>query len=492
MHSDARRGLAAAVVCLVTVVAFETMSVATIMPDVRADVGGLSLYGWAFSGLALGQVLGIVLVGAWVDRDNPARPMLVGLVVYAVGLAVSGAATSMLVVVVGRVLQGYGAGAVPAVAYVCVGRGFPEERRAKVFAWMATAWVLPALIGPAVAGFVSHQVGWRWVFLGLIPVVVLIGVPALRPIAALGRPTPGSGAPAPGAADARRSIGLAAIAVVGTGVALASLDQASPVLAAVGFVAGATVLGGAFRRVAPPGTLRLSRGLGATVAARGLLTFSFLGADAYIALALTDVRGTSTVFAGVVLSSAALTWTAGSWIGARTISTVGPRRLVVTGVSIVPIGIAGLAAVVSTSVSPWWAIVAWLVGGLGIGLAYAALSQAVLLAAEPERMGAAASALQLSDVLGVALGTGIGGALIAIADRRGITVDGSTVHAGVLAAWAVTSIVGVVGVWSASRMTGLRAPGSAPGSAPGHDVVDDAVDASADLGGGQAEHPVGG
>ena len=64
------RGLAAALVCLVTVVAFETMSVATIMPEVRADIGGLSLYGWAFSGLALGEVIGIVVAGSWADREG--------------------------------------------------------------------------------------------------------------------------------------------------------------------------------------------------------------------------------------------------------------------------------------------------------------------------------------------------------------------------------------------------------------------------------------
>ena len=109
-------GLAAALVCLVTVVAFETMSVATIMPKVLADIGGLGLYGWAFSGLALGEVMGIVIAGTWTDRVNPVRPILVGLVVYSIGLVISGLANDMLVVVIGRVLQGYGSGTVPAVA----------------------------------------------------------------------------------------------------------------------------------------------------------------------------------------------------------------------------------------------------------------------------------------------------------------------------------------------------------------------------------------
>lgn len=444
------RTLAAALVCLVTVVAFETMSVATIMPKVLDDVGGLPLYGWAFSGLALGEVMGIVIAGSWSDRANPVRPILVGLVVYSVGLVVSGTADSMFVVVVGRVLQGYGAGTVPAVAYVCVGRAFAEDRRPRVFAWMSTAWVVPSLIGPSAAGFLGEHIGWRAVFLGLIPVVVFVGALAIRPIAALGRPSvapPTEAERTPG-----RTAALATVAVVGTGVALGALQVHRPVPMIALVLAGGATLVWAFRRIAPRGTLLVARGLPAAVAVRGMLTFGFLGADAFVALALTDVRGMSIRDAGIVLSSAALTWTAGSWYSARNIARVGPRRLVVVGMTIIVAGIVAMAAVVSTSVNPWLAVGAWLVGGLGIGMSYAPLSQAVISAAEPSRLGAATSALQLSDVLGFALGTGVGGALVAVADRRRIDIDGSTVHAGVTMAFVVTAVVAFVGIASAGRI----------------------------------------
>ena len=478
---DERRSgnaLAAALVCLVTVVAFETMSVATIMPKVLDDIGGIGFYGWAFSGLALGEVMGIVIAGTWTDRVNPVRPILVGLLVYSIGLVISGVANEMYVVVIGRVLQGYGSGTVPAVAYVCVGRGFAESERPRVFAWMSTAWVVPSMVGPSAAGALAQSIGWRAVFLGLIPVVIGVGALAIGPIARLGDPagkpdaTPAAAADAAAdaAGSASRTVRLAVVAVVGTGLALGALQiEQLPVLAVL-LVVGLATLVWAFRKIAPEGTLRLARGVPATVAVRGMLTFSFLGADAYVALALHDVRGMTVRDAGIVLSSAALTWTGGSWFSARNIERVGPRRLVTAGLTLVVIGIAAMTAVIHTQVNPWLAVGAWLVGGLGIGLAYAPLTQAVISAADPTQLGAATSALQLSDVLGFALGTGLGGAMVALADHHAVRVDSSTVHAGVLLVFAVTAAVGVLGVIASRRMRRYLS-GDGPGAAPAPDPM---------------------
>jgi MFS family permease len=73
-------------------------------------------------------------------------------------------------------LQGLGAGVVPAVAYVAISRCYLEERRPRMFAVLSTAWVVPGLVGPAVAAVVAAAVGWRWVFLGLLPLVIGAGV----------------------------------------------------------------------------------------------------------------------------------------------------------------------------------------------------------------------------------------------------------------------------------------------------------------------------
>src|SRR4029077_15522538 len=119
------------------------------------------------------------------------------------GLAVAGLAPSMDVLVAGRVLQGLGAGAVPSVAYATIGRSLPDTLRARMMAVLSTAWVVPGLVGPAISAEVAHLFGWRWVFLGLLPVVAVAGSIAVPALIRLGPP---AAAPARGHPLSRRPL----------------------------------------------------------------------------------------------------------------------------------------------------------------------------------------------------------------------------------------------------------------------------------------------
>ena len=449
-HDQRHRGLAVALICLVTVVAFETMSVATIMPAVLDDIGGLSLYGWVFSALALGQMLGIVGSGIWVDGANPAVPVAAGLGVFVVGLGVSGSASSMLGVVVGRFLQGFGSGVVPTVAYVCVGRGFAATERPRIFALMSSAWLVPSLVGPLASAWLVSHVSWRWVFLGLVPVTMVVAAFALAPIRRLGEPAVSS-LPS----DQRRRanaerLALAVAATVGAGVMLAGfqLRTTAAIVAVSG--TGLTVTVAAFRRIVPAGTLRARGGVPAVIAVRGLLTASFFGAEVYVTLALTDLRATSVGFAGFVLGASSFTWTAGSWIQSRQMPRWGARRLVQGGITLVGVGIALQWFVVATTVPVLWAVAAWGLCAFGIGLAYAPLSASVLAAAPEGAEGKLASSLQLSDVLGMAVGTGFGGVAIALVDR-----GGGTLSTSISFIWWGAVVIAGVGVFAARGVPGL-------------------------------------
>ena len=79
----------------------------------------------------------------------------------------------MAVLVAARVIQGFGAGAIPAVAYVSIGRALPEHLRPRMFATLSTAWVIPGVIGPSLAGVVAENLNWRLVFLGLLPLIAI-------------------------------------------------------------------------------------------------------------------------------------------------------------------------------------------------------------------------------------------------------------------------------------------------------------------------------
>jgi MFS family permease len=399
------------VVCLITLVAVEAMAITTVMPVVEAELGDRWLYGWVFSAFYLGNLVGVVVGGRAVDRFAPVGPMSIGVAVFVTGLVVGGLAPSMAVLVGGRLLQGVGAGVVPAVAYVCVGRGFPAELRPRVFAVMSTAWVVPSLISPLLASVVADRVGWRWVFLGLVPVTVVVAVlavPALS-LPSLRRPDSVAGADGPGGTPSRlRAVLLLALgATVLLGGFSADAVWVGLTVAAVGVL----VLLPAFRSLTPAGTLRARPALPAAVLTRGVLTFAFFSAEAFVSLAMTSVRGTSTQFAGVVLASASLWWTAGSWLQARYSDAWGATRLVRLGGATLVVGAVTMLAALSDSVP----VGVWLLGGalagLGMGTAYSPLAVVTLGEAEPGHEGAATSALQMSDILGISLGTGIAGVL---------------------------------------------------------------------------------
>src|ERR1700736_1316101 len=183
-----RRALTAGLVLTITFIASEALAVVTIMPVVARDLGGLRLYGWVFSGFMLGSVIGIVAAGREADRRGPAVPFVAGVVLFGTGLALAGLAPSMDVLVAGRVLQGVGAGAVRSVAYAAIGRSLPGAQRARMMAVLSTAWVAPGLAGPAVSAEVARLFGWRWVFLGLLPLVAVAGSLAVPALIRLGRP----------------------------------------------------------------------------------------------------------------------------------------------------------------------------------------------------------------------------------------------------------------------------------------------------------------
>lgn len=215
----------------------------------------------------------------------------------------------------------------------------------------------------------------------------------------------------------------------GSGLLLGGLSAESwwgtPLLIA----AGALVALPALKRLLPPGTLKLEPGLPSAIARRGFVTFVFFGADSYVPLTVTDVRGThSTFLAGVALTAATLGWTTGSWVQERRHQQWGSQRLMSRGITLIVVGIGGMIVVATTHVPAGLAMVAWGVAGLGMGLAYSAISVVVLNSAPRGHEGATSAALQLSDNLGIALGAGFGGAAVALTKsmewnpRVGVTV----------------------------------------------------------------------
>ncbi|MCA1569155.1 MAG: MFS transporter [Chloroflexi bacterium] len=421
-----RRLLTIGLIGLVTAAAFEGMAVPTVLPAMVGDLGGLDLYGWAFSAFWLTNIIGITLAGSDADRRGPARAFAVGVVLFAVGMAVSGIANEMPIVIAGRAIQGFGSGAIGSVVYAAIARAYPTAVTPRMIALVSSAWVVPGLIGPALAGWVTDTLGWRWVFLGIVPPVLLMGLAVYPQLSRLG---PAQQAAVPMRADARRALdavrlalgstfllGALTVGSVRVDVGGLTISLARPPVALVLAAAGTWLAIAALRHLLPAGTLLLRRGRPSVLAVVFVIAFAFFGTEAFVPLTVVDVRGGSVTLGGVALSAAAVTWTIGSWVQARAAVAGIRRTLVTSGAALIGAGIVITALVLIPQMPVLVVGLGWAVAGLGMGLAYSMLALLVLETAAPGEEGFSSSALQLMFTLGTAFGAGVGGAIVAAAE----------------------------------------------------------------------------
>jgi MFS family permease len=475
LWSPRHRALTVGLVLTIALTAFEVLAVATVMPIVVGELGGLELYGWAFSAFFLGSLLGTVIVGGLLDRSGLVGSFIGSLSLFGLGLGLAGGAPSMLLLVVARFVQGLGAGALTPVANVAIARALPERLRPGMFAVLSTAWVVPSLVGPAAAGVIAESFGWRLVFFGLLPLIVIAGGLTWRAIGAIRGSDDGPLAPSPAARGGTAARGarvpLAVAATLGAGLVTAGLASGQPVaigaLVVPGAVFGAAAVGvgailvaAAVRSLTPPGTLRLERGLPAAIALRGVLTFAFFALEAYVSLALIEWRGLAAGLAGLAIAAGSLTWTAGAWIQAHGALRRGYPFFVRVGFGTIALGTLLFALGLDLAVPIWVGFAGIAVAGLGMGMAYAPQSLIVLRESAEAEQGAATSALSLSDLLGTALGTGLTGAILAAGLRAGAGTGPS-----LLPAFLVGATVSTLGFALSGRLvaagrgaggTGLR------------------------------------
>ena len=441
----ARRAMTIGLVLLVTLVAFEALAVNTALPEASKELGGLGLYGWVFSGFMLATVASIAVSGRAIDERGLHPVLAAGAPLFCIGLLIGATAPSMIALVGGRVVQGLGAGAISSVANVSIGRAYPPRLRAPMIAVMSSSWIVPGMVGPSASALITSSVGWRWVFAGLIPIVggaALLTLPALRPFGPTGAEH----------GHTHRTVDPLRLAV-GFGFVIGGLSNAHDVWPLALIVVGLVIAVSALRRVSPPGTFQLVRGAPAAIVLNFVINFAFFSTDAFLPLAVKDVRHRGVGFAGLALTIGTLSWTAGSWINARFGDRVPITTRVRLGFAFVATGCAlvlvGLGPGVPIAIFP----LAWLVAGLGMGLGYSGISLTVLGAGEGAEddggvAGAVVAARQIFDTLGTATGAGVAGACVAIAEA-----GQHTTRSALTIAFALMIAVALVGVTLSGRVS---------------------------------------
>lgn len=430
------------VLILMTIIAFEALAVATALPTAARSLHGLASYGWAFTGFLVTSVVGMVISGMYSDIHGARRPMLVGLVLFVTGLLIASVSATMWELIAARFVQGLSVGLLVTAGYVVIGEAYENEIRPRMFAALASAWVVPGLIGPVLAGWITEQLSWRWVFGGLVPFVALGGVltlPSLRRLR--------SGAQHGGRMD-RRRIGYALLAASGVaGVANVGENQNrwGTIVALAGLVA--MVLG--LRRLLPAGTATFATGVPAAIAFRGVLAGVFVGMEVVVPLTLSVQLHYSPTMSGMPLMLSAVSWAAASAIQGR-LKQPNRAALVALGLVLMAIAGVGMALVALRSVPGWAAFALWPFAGFGAGFSITSASVVLLDCTTDARRGADSAALQLADSSVSAISAAFAGALVALAVHGRI---------GYGSGFAVIYLsMAVIGVLAVSRASRLRVP----------------------------------
>lgn len=417
-------------VALVFLSALQALAVTTVMPVVSSELDGAALYAVAFAGTLATSVIGMVASGAWADRSSPLKPLTTAVLLFVLGLLIAGVATSMPMLVAGRLIQGLGVGGQTVALYVIVARVFPSELHGRVFAAFSAAWVVPSLIGPFLAGAVTEYLHWRWVFLGVAALTVgaFIMVFVRLRGSELHTDNPAGGG------TAKR---LALAVVVASSALVLSLSGEFGAWSWAGVLGSLIVMAIAIRPLLPRRALLAGRGLPSVVLMRGLIAGSLFGAEIYIPYLLIDEYAFSPTWAGLGLTAGALTWALAAELQGRFGERIGNTRITVIGLAFLLAAVVAAVATTALALHPAVLIMGWALSGLGMGLMYPRLTVLTLAYSSPQNQGFNSSALSISDSIGSASTMAIMGVVFTALVGTGAGFTAVFVIAGLLAVLAL-------------------------------------------------------
>lgn len=159
-----------AMMLAIFMVAVEATIVATALPTIVADLGGLRYFSWVFGAYLLTQAVTIPIYGRLADFFGRKALLIVAIIVFLAGSILCGFAHSMFALILFRALQGIGAGGVQPVSTTIVGDLYQGRDRARVQGYLSTAWAFAAVVGPLLGAFLIAHFGWPIIFWINVPI----------------------------------------------------------------------------------------------------------------------------------------------------------------------------------------------------------------------------------------------------------------------------------------------------------------------------------
>lgn len=385
----------------------ESTVVATAMPTIVGQLGGLEHYSWVFSAYMLTSTTTVPLFGKLSDLYGRRNLYAGALLLFLVGSVFAGRSNTMTQLILARGLQGIGAGGIMPLAFILIGEMFTLEQRAKMQGFFSGVWGVSSIVGPLLGGFLVDQLSWRWVFY----INILPGLLAAALVALAWRDQPQSHQRP--AIDYAGAILLTA-AVVTLLLGLVDFGTSNGwILIAASVVLLAALLWVESRAADPILPLHLFREkLFSISIAHGTLTgWAMFGSISFVPLFVQSVLGTSATKAGLTIAPMLLGWVIASIIGTRLLLTVGYRRLAIFGTSSLVLG-SFLMSRADANINQYVLMAFVTLMGIGMGFSIPPFLIAVQTTVERRYLGTATSTLQFSRSIGGTLGVSVMGAAL--------------------------------------------------------------------------------
>ncbi|MGE0718539.1 MAG: MFS transporter [Alphaproteobacteria bacterium] len=448
-------GRAVALAAGVTLHAVNIFVVATIMPSVVADIGGLAWYAWNATLFTVGSIIGAAAAAELLARRGARGAYGLGTLVFAAGTFVCGAAPAMPVLLAGRTLQGVGGGLLFALSYAVIRLVLPQHLWPKAIALVSGTWGVAALSGPFVGGIFAELGQWRFAFWSVLVATAAFAVLCARVLPPSGAQPSGQSGTTAMRFPIRRLALLAGAALAISGASVVPslwVNAAGLVVALILLTLMVRLESAATVRLLPSDAFRPRSALGGIYLTMALVICG-TNCIIFVPYLLQTIHGLTPLGAGYLTILQAMGWTIGSIASSGT----GERRaplLVTLGPLVTLTGLAGLALrmpAASDGHPLALAVIAALLCmvGMGIGIGWPHLLTRVMTVAPESERGLASSSLSTVQLVASAFASALAGVVVNLA---GLTIPGGPAGAAHAAMWlfAVFAILMLLAVMSAS------------------------------------------